>query len=320
MGLQTLSKLPCILFDIDGTLANLEHRRHFVTGRKKDWPSFDKLMHLDTPIEQTIFLNNLINWHGLMPIFCASGRADHKRETTETWLEKEGVHYKRLFMRKSGDYRADHIIKKEILEEIRGLGYEPWLVFDDRQCVVDMWRKEGLFVLQCDPNPSETFHDAYHFGPHIEWPLTILVGPSGAGKSTYVSGRHDVISSDQLRQEICGDFRSQEENERVFEAMHTLARERLKLGLPVVLDATHLKNADRIKAAKLLPETIPVRYMVFNRSVVEKEATGGWRNAVSVKGTTLIRYHDQVFKSNIKDILKGDGLPNVTVIDMRESK
>ena len=29
-----------IIFDIDGTLMDIEHRRHFVSGSKKDWKSF----------------------------------------------------------------------------------------------------------------------------------------------------------------------------------------------------------------------------------------------------------------------------------------
>ena len=54
-------------------------------------------------------------------------------------------------MRKDGDQRADHIVKREILAQIRNAGFEPVLVFDDRQSVVDMWRDQGIRVAQTAP-------------------------------------------------------------------------------------------------------------------------------------------------------------------------
>lgn len=306
----------CIIFDIDGTVANLEHRKHFVNGAKKDWPSFNKMIPFDTPIEQTIYLNNLLDPCFTGPIFVCSGRSEDEKETTVKWLKENGVKYDRLFMRKSGDYRADYIIKKEILDEIRQGGYEPWIIFDDRQCVVDMWREQGLFVLQADPDPSHTHHHGYKFHSSIEFPLTIMVGPSGAGKTTYLQthcNMQNVISSDLIREQLCGDFREQSRNDEVFNVMHELADTRLHAGLPVILDATHLKNKDRVKAAKLVPDYIPVKYMVINRPLKEKIKDGCWRNGVTVKGRPLIEHHESVFQSNLKDIKSGDNLPNVKV-------
>ena len=44
--------------DIDGTLMNIDHRRHYVEGDKKDWKSFEDNIKHDTFNKQ---LNNLIN-------------------------------------------------------------------------------------------------------------------------------------------------------------------------------------------------------------------------------------------------------------------
>jgi hypothetical protein len=271
----------------------------------------------DTPIPQTIHLNNMLATNrASLPIYLCTGRSEDERDETEAWLALHGVKYRRMFMRKSLDFRADHIIKRELLEEIRATGYEPELIFDDRQCVVDMWRKEGLFVLQCDPNPSHTDHHGFEFHSSIDWPLTIMVGPSGAGKTTWIENECDqqiVISSDKIRKQMCGDFKDQSKNDAVFAAFHELALTRLRRGLPVVLDATHLKRQDRLKSAKLVPSTVPVRYMVIDRPLKEKLATAGWRASVSAKGKPLVEHHDQVFRSALKDILRGDDLPNVSV-------
>lgn len=317
---------PVILFDIDGTVANLAHRLHFITNGKNDWASFNAEIPKDTPIEQTIFLNNVLK-QALVPAFdiiFASGRSEDERSMTEAWLSKHKVYWKKLYMRPSGDFRADYIIKREILDQIRADGYEPFIVIDDRQTVVDMWRANGLFVLQCDPHAGECRSDIYKFHKTIaDCPLTIMVGPSGAGKSSMLAKLHDdigqiVISSDGLREQICGDFKDQSQNERVFRTMHELAKKRLELGLPVILDATHIKRKDRLESLKCLPSDLPARYVVVNRPLHEKERDGGWRTGVMVGSKTLIQKHDQTFKSNLKDILAGDGQPNVTVVDLRK--
>ena len=48
---------------------------------------------------------------------------------------------------KEDDYRDDVIVKQELLTQIRKV-WNPILVFDDRQRVVDMWRSEGLICCQ----------------------------------------------------------------------------------------------------------------------------------------------------------------------------
>jgi len=324
-----MSLKRCIVFDIDGTLANCSHRVHHVNGSKKNWPAFMAGIPADTANAQVVYLNALFKYARsqgatAMPTFLCSGRSESERADTEAWLTKFSVDYDKMFMRKAGDYRADHIIKRELLDEIRADGFEPWLIFDDRQCVVDMWRKEGLFVLQCDPKQSHTDHTGYEFHSSIKWPLTILVGPSGAGKSTWIEnnyGNYDdfqsLISTDTIREKLCGNLQDQSKNEKVFAILHELATTRLRAGLPVVIDATNLRNADRIKCARLVPERIPVRYVVIDRPLAEKRKTAGWRASVNVKGKPLIDFHDQVFNSNLKDILAGDNLRNVTVQDNR---
>lgn len=56
-----------------------------------------------------------------------------------------------LYMRTAGDKRPDDVVKEELLAKIRADGYEPFLVFDDRQRVVDMWRRNGIQCCQVAP-------------------------------------------------------------------------------------------------------------------------------------------------------------------------
>lgn len=82
-------------------------------------------------------------------VLIVSGRpVDLAGKGTEAWIEKhlpEGI-VRHLFMRQGGDYRPDYIVKEEILEMLpKGrIRY----VLDDRNQVVEMWRKHGLTCLQ----------------------------------------------------------------------------------------------------------------------------------------------------------------------------
>ena len=79
-------------------------------------------------------------------IFLVSGREDKYREPTERFLEKFAVPYDSLFMRKTNDFRKDSIVKREIFDaEIAGKYFVDF-VLDDRDQVVDMWRKDLKLV------------------------------------------------------------------------------------------------------------------------------------------------------------------------------
>ena len=142
-----------VIFDIDGTLANCEHRIHWVRSKPKNWPAFNRAMKNDTPNWDIVYLLRTFYSDGLT-ILIASGRSEDDRAVTEKWLNEvakvQGM-YEKLYMRASKDYRSDDIVKSEILDQMRIDGYDPTIAVDDRQQVVDMWRNRGLRCLQVAP-------------------------------------------------------------------------------------------------------------------------------------------------------------------------
>ena len=63
-------------------------------------------------------------------------------------------------MRPDGDFRPDEIFKRDILEFLRQkdvLGKNPDVVYDDRNKVVDMWKAEGVNVVQVVPRNKGNF-------------------------------------------------------------------------------------------------------------------------------------------------------------------
>lgn len=155
-----------IIFDIDGTLADASHRLSFIQGNPKNWAAFFDSVPDDEPITPLVTLcGHLVMLHasatnlGVLPpfevVFC-TGRPDTHRGETEAWLRKHLPYGLldsekfpiRLFMRKSGDFRPDTEVKKDTIELLRATGLEPYVVFEDRKRVVDMWRQNGIMCLQ----------------------------------------------------------------------------------------------------------------------------------------------------------------------------
>jgi len=56
-----------------------------------------------------------------------------------------------MIMRPDDNYDADQDLKAGMLDHLKTLGYNPTLVFDDRDAVVNMWRDKGLICCQVAP-------------------------------------------------------------------------------------------------------------------------------------------------------------------------
>ena len=148
--------MPYIIFDIDGTIADNTHRQHYLTSKKKDWKNFFAEMDLDIPIQSIITLMQIIYRNHTRPqtnIILVTGRPERYRLVTMSWLTKYQIPWHQLWMRKDGDRREDWVVKEEILKTlIEHFDTLPIFVVDDRQQVVDMWRRHEITCLQpCAP-------------------------------------------------------------------------------------------------------------------------------------------------------------------------
>ena len=144
-----------VICDIDGTIANNDHRSGFVdrvvlaeVGNKPDWIKYNSLMAGDMPKLKIIQVFRMLTVvQGLKGVLL-TGREDVYRDVTLTWLEEHSVEHDALYMRAAKDYRPDNIIKKELLAQAMADGFEPWLFLDDSNSVVKMWRDNGYTCLQ----------------------------------------------------------------------------------------------------------------------------------------------------------------------------
>jgi len=81
-------------------------------------------------------------------IVLCSGRYEKHRQVTNQWLERNGVPYHEIRLRRNDDKRPDIEVKREMVcpNELQ----EVLFVVEDRSRNVQMWRALGLVCLQCD--------------------------------------------------------------------------------------------------------------------------------------------------------------------------
>lgn len=127
-----------IIVDIDGTIAHMNGKRSPYDMDQVFWDDCD------------FVVREHIQYHSSKgrKIIFVSGRDDISYELTERWLKSFDIPYDYLFMRNTGDERKDSFVKEDIFNtHIKDI-YSVFTVFDDRQQVVDMWRKLGLKCFQ----------------------------------------------------------------------------------------------------------------------------------------------------------------------------
>ena len=141
-----------VIFDLDGTLADIEDRRKLATKRngKMDWDKFfdPSNIKLDVPNIPVVKLAQLLAEDGFT-IIIFSGRSDKTKFTTRSWLSNNRVPFQKLVMRphKTMNFIPDEILKKDMLDKHADID-DIFLVVDDRNKVVKMWRSLGLTVFQ----------------------------------------------------------------------------------------------------------------------------------------------------------------------------
>jgi len=141
-----------VVCDLDGTLANNQHRVHHVLHERaadRDWDAFHREILGDAvhmPVAAAF--NALGSLPGMQRVI-VTARSIIDHELTSLWLEKHFIDFDHMFMRGTKDFRDDALVKRDILRNMRNhYGLEPWIVLDDRDRVVSMWRREGITCFQ----------------------------------------------------------------------------------------------------------------------------------------------------------------------------
>ena len=141
-----------IIFDLDGTLALIDKRREVSTkpNGKLDWDKFfdPANIKLDVPNPPVVKMAQLFAEQGFN-IVIFSGRSNKTERTTRSWLSNHKIPFQKLVMRDSetNHFTPDWVLKKDMLDEHIDIN-DVFLVVDDRDRVVKLWRSLGLTTFQ----------------------------------------------------------------------------------------------------------------------------------------------------------------------------
>lgn len=136
---QNVNNPACVVFDMDGTLAEKGDRGIY------EW---DKV-GVDTPNLPIVELARMFADNGYKIVIVSARQATEACVmATWQWLEANHIPFDDILMRKDGDSRRDWIVKQELLDEVLK-SYYVHLWVDDRFQVVTHIRSLGINVLQC---------------------------------------------------------------------------------------------------------------------------------------------------------------------------
>lgn len=151
---------PLYIFDLDDTLAITSHRQHLISGAssgrdKKNWHAYFAECEGDTPNQPVIETLKQLRLSGA-EAWIWSGRMDSVRAQTVRWLVAHAGFESGeldspciLRMRDADDWTADHLLKQRWLGEMQTEDRARLIaVFDDRDRVVDMFRRRQISCFQ----------------------------------------------------------------------------------------------------------------------------------------------------------------------------
>jgi phosphoserine phosphatase len=139
--------MTAAIFDLDGTLSNDSARKHLLKAKKYD--EYNALLNQDSPNRGILELVNAMRERGHKIIICTA-RFEHYRWKTAMWLDKHHVHVDEMLMRYDGDMRGSVEVKQSMLDGLLAKNTDILFAVDDRDDVIQMYRRNHILALQCD--------------------------------------------------------------------------------------------------------------------------------------------------------------------------
>ncbi len=136
---------PLAVVDLDGVLADVRHRLHFLQRQPKDWAGFFAAAP-DDPLlpEGAAVARRLAEDHDLLYL---SGRPEPCRPDTLAWLRRFGLPEAPVRLRPVGDRRPARVFKLGVLRELARTRQVRMLVDDDPE-VCGAAEKSGFPVFR----------------------------------------------------------------------------------------------------------------------------------------------------------------------------
>lgn len=138
-----------VIFDMDGTLANVSSIRHHLTrfdaSKRRNMKDFDAFHAESVNVPAHSHVVNAAQMAHMLghAVLIVTARSHKWRNHTAWWLAMHDVPSDALFMRGNDDKRKDYEVKRDMLETIRN-AWTPIYAWDDNPAIIRLWEEEGI--------------------------------------------------------------------------------------------------------------------------------------------------------------------------------
>ncbi|MFV0307900.1 MAG: hypothetical protein ACK5OX_09175 [Desertimonas sp.] len=162
-GTPKLDPLPPLaVVDIDGVVADVRHRLHFVERRPKDWDGFFGAAASDPAHPEGLaVVARLAEDHDIVFL---TGRPSRLRDVTQAWLDRHRLGGHALHMRSERDRAPARVVKPAVLARLAA-GRTVGVVVDDDPDVLTAMASRGWPTFLADwerrdQAATDALHDA----------------------------------------------------------------------------------------------------------------------------------------------------------------
>ncbi|MFN8050261.1 MAG: hypothetical protein U0Q22_02365 [Acidimicrobiales bacterium] len=143
---------PTVIFDLDGVLSDAAGRQHYIEYPFPDWEAFFHACGDDDLISEVARLLEVIDADHRIVMLTA--RPMRVQPQTLAWLERYDLRWDVLIMREFGDYMVAPAFKQRSVFELRELGFDLRLAFEDDPRNVHMFHSQDV--------PCVYIHSGYY--------------------------------------------------------------------------------------------------------------------------------------------------------------
>lgn len=137
--------MEAVIVDVDGTLCDVSSIAHLVEGEDRDFHAFHAAS-ADCPPHAAVVEAVRARREAGSGVLLVTSREFIWRDLTLDWLNQHAIAYDELVMRIVGDYRPDHVVKAEMLDDLGSRGWEVTDAWEDRDDIAELWESRGITV------------------------------------------------------------------------------------------------------------------------------------------------------------------------------
>ena len=137
--------MEAVIADLDGTLCDVSGILHHLEGEERDFSAFHAASADCPPRPEVVDAVRAAHDAG-QAVLVVTSREFVWRDLTLDWLVAHEIPYDALMMRIVGDYRADHVVKAEMLDQIEADGWTVTEAWEDSEDILELWKSRGITV------------------------------------------------------------------------------------------------------------------------------------------------------------------------------